>query len=757
MAIIQISQIRHRRGDVDDFKAMKNLEEGEIGVILEGDSTNPGGTVFIGTPDLPAAQARSQSSAFPFGNTQILTEWSKNVEELLKYTYLYRSEVDYIVNNGALGQYNITNVSASARFIFTNSTVPRAKSTFRYFDSNWSGGVDVEIRRHLQEKLDERVSVKDYGARGKYPFDVNLIPTSAYADDMKSETYAIRRAAVDVANVTNKDAIANDINYAPRALYFPSGVYAIDDFIVLPPNSTWIGDGKEKTIISLRGDKEVVWGENDCLLLTVNGDLQPEDVYSDADVLSYTYQNITPTSGGFLPENIIISGITFKVEKESGNPAVPMDIVRLFGGRNITFYDCAFEGTWTTMPGDSEDEVKAFLSGQANYVSSRQYFTYYPGDVGDPSQFGDIVAVVVDSGGTIENKPHNINFVRCDFSKTTYASILTDTMRDINYYECSFNQHYRAIAINESIIDGGTPLADSTYFIKTLTGTSITQVETSAIPTSFIGPRNIKVSFSNFNNVMAEAISVRCLNTKSARDNSTTEFFKSGRVLSIGNRFENIGNLDTNNGSLDYDASFTITPYYPVINFAPNTQFNISVGDLFSRDYVFEKVNGIYAHEGAYGTPTIFNTYTSGVSTVPSNSVPRIAYSTLDDNIIVNPTDFFTEPTRFRILTSGKTFLEFSSEANTVQIDYSIAMYDPTDQIVLDKRRIGRLELISDGKGNTNIDDEYTEVGGYMNVQFYVSASPTTGNMELRYSPNVLEGEARFFYDIDYTNTKSGQ
>ena len=67
----------------------------------------------------------------------------------------------------------------------------------------------------------ESVSVKSYGAVGNALF---VSANSTPVINLETETLSLRRAAVDVANVTNVDP-----DWKPRALTFPAGVYAVND------------------------------------------------------------------------------------------------------------------------------------------------------------------------------------------------------------------------------------------------------------------------------------------------------------------------------------------------------------------------------------------------------------------------------------------------------------------------------------------------------------------------------------------------
>jgi hypothetical protein len=79
----QIALIQHRRGKLSELP--KQLNVGEFGLSLD---TNE---LFIGNPDNPALAERIAKDEFPWGNIQVLTEFSDNLE---KITYRYESNTD---------------------------------------------------------------------------------------------------------------------------------------------------------------------------------------------------------------------------------------------------------------------------------------------------------------------------------------------------------------------------------------------------------------------------------------------------------------------------------------------------------------------------------------------------------------------------------------------------------------------------------------------------------------------------------------
>src|SRR5574344_2059257 len=105
MAISQISRIQVRRGSKDFLPSGTpenpvSLLEGEIGLTVDD------GQLFIGTPNLGKIENRkpgivpqgtmenekgqTEKGRFPYANTQILTEFSRNTEELINYVYRNR-------------------------------------------------------------------------------------------------------------------------------------------------------------------------------------------------------------------------------------------------------------------------------------------------------------------------------------------------------------------------------------------------------------------------------------------------------------------------------------------------------------------------------------------------------------------------------------------------------------------------------------------------------------------------------------------
>lgn len=193
------------------------------------------------------------------GNSQVLTQWSPN-DQLIRHTY---------VGN--------TGISA-----LTGPT-----------------------SRTLGSILDDTLCVKDYGAVG---------------DGITDDTEAIQAAIADEwARISaNPSAYAQSRN----AIYFPAGNYLITAPIKLYPYTTIVGDGPDRTIISLEA------GYVGSVLRT-------------SDSLGQTGANIG-TNNATLPVSITVSGFTLD---SSFNPL--NSIIILERSTDVNIENCKIFGAWS--------------------------------------------------------------------------------------------------------------------------------------------------------------------------------------------------------------------------------------------------------------------------------------------------------------------------------------------------------------------------------------------------------------------------
>ena len=186
MPIVQISRIQHRRGKRTD---LPQLAAGELGWVIDEQRLFIGnGTVSDGAPAV--------------GNTEIVTEGSSAFTSALSHTYKgYRGDSTPISNS---------------------------------------------VQRTVQQRLDDYVSVKDFGAVG---------------DDSTADVTAIQNA-IDAIYI-NTDTTASADTRARRVLFFPAGTYKINSALKIPPYAHLVGEGPDKTIIKNSGSNAVMVMQDD--------------------------------------------------------------------------------------------------------------------------------------------------------------------------------------------------------------------------------------------------------------------------------------------------------------------------------------------------------------------------------------------------------------------------------------------------------------------------------------------------------------
>ena len=161
-------------------------------------------------------------------------------------------------------------------------------------------GVDVNspIKRTLQDRLDDIVSVKAFGAVG---------------DGTTNDRVAIQRALTQLYTQST-DAATRVV------LHFPAGKYVISGgTLKIPPFANLTGAGHNATIIEQQDSS------TDCVAETCDNLLQ-------------TRTNIG-TGSGIQPQEIHIHGITFKSTQST-------DIFKLYSAKATHFDHCGFEGTY---------------------------------------------------------------------------------------------------------------------------------------------------------------------------------------------------------------------------------------------------------------------------------------------------------------------------------------------------------------------------------------------------------------------------
>ena len=224
MAVVQISRIQIRRGQANGGTGLPQLASGEFAWAVDTQELYIGnGAVSEGAPYV--------------GNTKVITEH------------------DNILELAALYQYKKNDTSIS--------TAPNGEI----------------IKRSLQDRLDDFVSVRAFGAVG---------------DGFVDDTLAIQRA-IDQLFI-NPSTIGD--TRSKLKLFFEAGTYNITDELRIPPYAHLIGDGIDSTIISQLG---VGIDSGSVVFRTVDGNSTPGD-YTDIGNMTYLKR----------PQHIYVTGMTLQ-------------------------------------------------------------------------------------------------------------------------------------------------------------------------------------------------------------------------------------------------------------------------------------------------------------------------------------------------------------------------------------------------------------------------------------------------------------
>jgi len=299
MPIVQISRIQHRRGKATD---LPQLAAGEIGWSVDNQKLYIGnGTVADGAPAV--------------GNTEIMTAGSSAFTTALTYQY-------------------------------------------KGYDGDATPSANLTVSRTLQTKLDEYVSVKDFGAVG---------------DGSTADLTAIQLAIEELYSDTDQAEVQ-----ARRILFFPAGTYNISGSIKIPPYAHLRGEGPGKTVFYQAGGNA------------------PVAVTEDNN--TNVFGAITTTT----PTQIQIEGICFyNGEAKAG---LSIDCATYVYLRN-----CKFVGTYAVNGVDAVDSKGVTIRSTNTHKSSNIIF--------DQCQFTKFARLV-----DLDYDVTNVKFLNCDFTIGYYGA-----------------------------------------------------------------------------------------------------------------------------------------------------------------------------------------------------------------------------------------------------------------------------------------------------------------------------------------------
>lgn len=246
MAITQISRIQHRRGLQQD---LPQLAAAELGWSIDQRR------LFIGNGTL-------EEGAPTVGVTEILTEYSdiSSLWSVLNAYSFFGNVAGYSAQTGA-------------------STL-------------------TPVARSFNDKLDDFVSIRDFGAKG---------------DGSTNDTDAINRALTQIY----KTGYNETEPLARRKIYFPGGTYIINNTLSIPPYAKLVGDGISSTfIVQTQGNRTL------------------------ANTVDSSFQNGSSlgSGGALLPHDIEIDGIQFF----NSNASVSRTLFLIDSASNIKIKNCTF-------------------------------------------------------------------------------------------------------------------------------------------------------------------------------------------------------------------------------------------------------------------------------------------------------------------------------------------------------------------------------------------------------------------------------
>tara|TARA_B100001057_G_scaffold249244_1_gene249506 strand:- start:55 stop:1653 length:1599 start_codon:yes stop_codon:yes gene_type:complete len=364
MPIVQISRIQHRRGKRTD---LPQLAAGELGWVVDEQRLFIGnGTVSDGAPAV--------------GNTEIVTSGSSAFTTALNHTY-----------QGYLGD---------------------------------STPVTTSVARTLGQRLDEYVSVKDFGAKG---------------DDSTADITAIQNAINEIYIDTDRDDTRSR-----RVLFFPAGTYKINAALKIPPYAHLVGEGPDKTIIKNSG--------NNAVMVTMD----------DEGNVGANIGNSSATT----PTQVQISNMTIRNTVAYGG--VSLDRVT-----KAYFNNVKFQGSYASGGADASNSKGVTVTNStATYSTTGVVFNQC-----QFTKFARLVDISFDST--------NIKFHDCDFATAYYGSLigaemdgstagLIDGPRDIHFANSSWSDiGQQAIWVKPTAgADAGTGprniISHGNYYAKTV-------------------------------------------------------------------------------------------------------------------------------------------------------------------------------------------------------------------------------------------------------------------------------------------------
>jgi len=261
-----------------------------------------------------------------------------------QYGYLYKStgQFKYWKRTSVSLNYTITSIAylnAQYTAIGTNGQVSYSNDATTWTGQSYTYGNSITVRS-IQKKLDDFVSVKDFGAMG---------------DGVTDDTEAINRALYELY------CRSGSLN-ARKILYFPAGNYIVSGSINVPSFARIMGEGSYNTQITQTVSPYIypyvtwVMYTADNLqqiqnLIGLNGANLPTDItISNLTLKSLNDGIIIDTASRVTLDNVRIQGqsaaVTSSTDSISGNTTAAVKLLgrSLIYNTDVNLVDCLFSG-----------------------------------------------------------------------------------------------------------------------------------------------------------------------------------------------------------------------------------------------------------------------------------------------------------------------------------------------------------------------------------------------------------------------------
>lgn len=439
MAVVQISRIQQRRGRKLAATGFPQLASGELGWAIDTQELYIGnGAVSEGAPYV--------------GNTKILTEH----DNLLDFATVY--------------QYERTNpVIQTGEF----ATTP--------------------VERSLQDRLDDIVSVRAFGAKG-----------NGIDDDTEALQRAIDQLFLNDSTKTNPESRV--------ILNFEPGEYLISEELKIPPYAHLAGAGIDSTVIRL-----TVSGSGGAIMRTVDGTSTPGSYVPFGSMAYLTrprfirIENMTLETGTnyacvFLDncDSTVFTGVKFQGVYENGDLPETDEagiVIRgasgLFRSENVQFHSCIWNNTGYGVYSNYDHSHISFHS--CVFYQLYDGLNIGSGDLGAvntkiQSCYFDLVdrhGVWVREGygnASIGNKYMNVGNDNNGYTNATYSIVKFNDQNNQSigdYFDRNSklkDQTIYGLVSFKPNVETSSLILDQTSFRKTLSETSITPVEFFRLP-----------------------------------------------------------------------------------------------------------------------------------------------------------------------------------------------------------------------------------------------------------------------------------